>query len=912
MAGRPTKSSVTIPASENKLAGTYSVSASYKPDGSLNDVDLPAAGDLPAETITSGYTATGLPSFTLGDKTDYARDTRYSNYGEVLQLTLGTASADKYTWLTNTHEEGTRRLERARIDREIVKTPDSDITYGYDPAGNIKKIADTPEGKTADVQCFTYDYLRRMTDAWTQAATDCAASGGAATIGGPAPYWHSYAYDAAGNRTGETRHATGTTGTAAVTQTTTYTPGGTDAKGGIHVHAPKSAEARTVTSAKEVTAAQSFTYDESGNTVRRTKAATDLAPAVDQKLDWDDEGHLAAVTPYTAGNVDEAQKTSFVYDADGNRLLRKEKGAVTLYLGDQEIRLDTTKNTLAGTRYYSHGGQRIAVRTTDGVTWLVGGQNGTAELAIRAADSAIVQRRTLPFGEVRGAKPAAGAWPGDKSFVGGTADATGLIHLGAREYDPAAGRFVSADPALNFDDPQHLNAYAYGRNNPLAFPDPTGLYWGESWLSPIGHGALDVAGLVPGLGEPADLLNGVWYTAEGNYIDAGLSYASAIPIAGYGASVAKGARYVNKAVDAVDTATDATKAADKVKDAKNVADEVTPPVTPKPKPKPEPTPPAKAKDAPEAKKGDSGGKKGDGAGEKGGTTGKADADAPAPSRKVGNSFVPGTTVVMADGTEKPIEEIAPGDEVRATDPESGTTEAKPVTAVITGHGVKNLVELTVDTDGDRGDATAKVTATDGHPFWVPELPDWVVAKDLKPGQSLTTDKGVRVKVVAVEKTVRTATVHNLTVADLHTYLVEAGAVPVVVHNCGNVERDHGVQGAHPKDHIGKTDQELRNRAATDPTAGGRASSLNAGDAQANIDTAVQANLSKINNWIRKQNVQPGERKEFAHDFGGTVIGRKADASGVHDATKLKLVVMKIRGGTGGHKGAWVLFTLKAD
>lgn len=619
-AGRPTKTSVTIPAAEGKLAGTYTSTASYKPDGSIDDVGVPAAGGLPAETVTTGYTATGLPSFTVGDTTDYARESRYSNYGELLQLTLGTASADKYTWLTNTYEEGTRRLERARIDREIVKTPDSDITYGYDATGNIRKVADTPEGKTADVQCFTYDYLRRLTEAWTQTATDCAASAGEATVGGPAPYWHSYAYDPAGNRTGEVRHATGTTADAAITQSTTYVPTAQDPKGGTHAHALKSAEVRTSTSgssAKEVTAAQSFQYDETGNTVRRTRAATDLSPAVDQKLDWDEEGRLSAVTPYLSGDdLDEANKTSYVYGADGSRLLRKEKGAVTLYLGSQEIRLDTAKNSLSGTRYYAHGGKLIAVRTSAGVTWLVGGQNGTAEIAIKAADSSIVQRRTLPFGEVRGAKPASAAWPGDKAFVGGTADATGLIHLGAREYDPAAGRFVSADPALNLDDPQHLNAYAYGRNNPLAFPDPTGLYWGESWISPIGHGALDVVGLVPGFGEPADLINGLWYTAEGNYIDAGLSYASAIPIAGYGASVAKGARYVNKAVDAVDTATDAARAADKVKDAKKVADDLTPPVTPKPKPAPKPAPPAKAKDAPTAKKGDSGGKKGDGAGSK--------------------------------------------------------------------------------------------------------------------------------------------------------------------------------------------------------------------------------------------------------------------------------------------------------
>ncbi|MFV2088989.1 hypothetical protein, partial [Micromonospora sp. LOL_021] len=39
----------------------------------------------------------------------------------------------------------------------------------------------------------------------------------------------------------------------------------------------------------------------------------------------------------------------------------------------------------------------------------------------------------------------------------------------------------------------------------------------------------------------------------------------------------------------------------------------------------------------------------------------------------GNSFAPGTNVLMADGTTKPIEQVKPGDTVIATDPETGTT-----------------------------------------------------------------------------------------------------------------------------------------------------------------------------------------------------------------------------------------------
>lgn len=55
----------------------------------------------------------------------------------------------------------------------------------------------------------------------------------------------------------------------------------------------------------------------------------------------------------------------------------------------------------------------------------------------------------------------------------------------------------------------------------------------------VGHGLLDLAGLVPGLGEPADLANAVWYGAAGDKVNAALSTTSAIPVAGWGAAGAK-------------------------------------------------------------------------------------------------------------------------------------------------------------------------------------------------------------------------------------------------------------------------------------------------------------------------------------------------------------------------------------
>jgi hypothetical protein len=46
--------------------------------------------------------------------------------------------------------------------------------------------------------------------------------------------------------------------------------------------------------------------------------------------------------------------------------------------------------------------------------------------------------------------------------------------------------------------------------------------------------------------------------------------------------------------------------------------------------------------------------------------------------------------------------------------ETGRAGGRMVLALIVGQGDKDLVEVTVDTDGDTG----TVTATDGHPFWL--------------------------------------------------------------------------------------------------------------------------------------------------------------------------------------------------
>jgi len=51
----------------------------------------------------------------------------------------------------------------------------------------------------------------------------------------------------------------------------------------------------------------------------------------------------------------------------------------------------------------------------------------------------------------------------------------GIYHFNARFYSPKLGRFLSADTIVpNPANPQDLNRFAYVRNNPLRYTDPTG------------------------------------------------------------------------------------------------------------------------------------------------------------------------------------------------------------------------------------------------------------------------------------------------------------------------------------------------------------------------------------------------------------------------------------------------------
>ncbi|WP_308312590.1 RHS repeat-associated core domain-containing protein [Streptomyces sp. ISL-11] len=160
---------------------------------------------------------------------------------------------------------------------------------------------------------------------------------------------------------------------------------------------------------------------------------------------------------------------------------------------------------MIGTRYYGSGSKTIAMRSAGRLTFLLSDHHGTASVQVDdTTGQDVTRRRTTLFGAPRGTQPE--GWAGDKGFVGGTRDSgTGLTHLGAREYDPVVGRFISVDPVMDLNDPQQANGYTYASNNPATSSDPTGLIPGGCGTEGPCYGYSPSHGCPGGCGSTANV-----------------------------------------------------------------------------------------------------------------------------------------------------------------------------------------------------------------------------------------------------------------------------------------------------------------------------------------------------------------------------------------------------------------------
>ncbi|GAA0594268.1 type IV secretion protein Rhs [Kribbella sandramycini] len=420
-----------LPKAAGALAGSYWEAYTYNEDGSLHTSGAKAAGSLDEEVMTQSYDAMGRPSRVTSWGDDfgfghvYVDNAVYSPYGQLLQRRLGDSA-----WQTWIYEEGTGRLEQFYFDKNGTNHDVAALSYRYDASGNVLAIGDTPE-----TQCFRYDSLQRLTDAWAQTSATCAEP----TAGGPAAYHSAYTYDLVGNRKSERR----------------WTPGGSVEDTYSYAAGPHQLTGVASTSG----ASTAFSYDKAG-----------FSTGIDADvLDWTPTGRLNTVTS--------AAGTAKFYDnADGQRLLRADaNGDLTAWVAGYELTYTKATGKVEATRYYKHGDDVVGTRNGLGdLLWVAGDHHGTNQWIVNSETLTATVRRRDPFGNQRGPAPA--TWPDNRGFVGGLQnDAVQLTTIGAREYDAATGRFISADPLMDLADPQQLNGYAYANNSPVTMSDPSGL-----------------------------------------------------------------------------------------------------------------------------------------------------------------------------------------------------------------------------------------------------------------------------------------------------------------------------------------------------------------------------------------------------------------------------------------------------
>ncbi|MGW1780402.1 polymorphic toxin-type HINT domain-containing protein [Streptomyces sp. NPDC002143] len=775
---QPVGTKVTVPDGLGVPAGSYEWFNFYDENtGLLKGTEQPEIADLPYEFVSTDYDTAGLLAGFNAESDPLISETVYDHYGRNTLLEYGEFGQHLRT--TSVYDDHTGALTDAYTDRDTAPQRIEDSHYTYDPAGNITQI-NTNYGqdaaRTTDTQCFTLDALARITEAWTNTGSACATAPSSDVVGGQDPYWTTYAYDAIGNRKTETQHKTAA-GPVADTVRTYAEP--ETGKHNLPSVTQTGTEARTET----------YTYDDAGSTETRTfKQGT--TTTLSQDLAWDDEGHLKTVT-------ENGKSTNYTYDTDGQRLTRTDSTGTTLYLpGGNELQVDKSGKA-TGTRYYSTGTQTVAMRTGVKLTFLLADHHGTTSTQVTAdATQAITRRKTGIFGAPRGTQPS--SWAGDKGFVGGTKDTdTGLTHLGAREYDPTIGRFVSVDPVLLLTDPQQVHGYSYANNNPVTISDPSGLCPDIDCPTRPGPGYENAPpGHAPSGNKSANTIaaeNGECYNCSGTsdagggdgggddcswYTTCGLGkawndtkdwvwdnkaaiaqVATEVVVGGLCFSTAAGAGIATGGAGfaaAAGCGAVAGAAGSAVGNA--LSDSADHSIA------------GQLGDMAEgAIWGAAGGAGGYG-------LGKAASNVLAKC----HSFLPGTGVLLADGTKKAIEDVAVGDMVVTTNPETGETVEKRVVETIVTEDDKGFTEISISVDGEY----SSIVATDTHPFWVPDLKKWVKAGDLQLGQTLRTSAGIHVQITAVSHYTKRQRTHDLTIEDVHAYYVLAGTTPVLVHNCG--------------------------------------------------------------------------------------------------------------------------------
>ncbi len=411
--------------------------------------------------------------------TTFVRNVEYDAKGQRTKIEYGNATTTKVTTQYG-YDPLTFRLTTLVTTRASDSKKLQDLSYSYDPVGNITAIADAAHQDVyfnnsfvSPGQTLSYDALYRLISA---SGREHMSIGGAIVDHGDViledlphanqanavrNYTETYEYDQVGNIL-ELFHSA--VGTPAATWTREYTyTGGTNRLA-------------------SATGAGSFPHDAHGNitSMSHLSGGIDYSP-------FDQMSHASNGT----------QDTYFTYGADGQRVrkvydtntnLIKER----IYLGAYEIYRERVSGDIdlqRDTLHIMDDAQRIAMVETLVVE--DGDPVGTPEDLVRVQytnhlgtahvecdeDGAVISYEEMhPYGTsaYRSADSTVEVSARRYRYTGKERDEeTGLDYFGARYYAPWLGRWTTADP-LGLQ--AGLNLYLYGRASPVVFMDPNGMY----------------------------------------------------------------------------------------------------------------------------------------------------------------------------------------------------------------------------------------------------------------------------------------------------------------------------------------------------------------------------------------------------------------------------------------------------
>jgi RHS repeat-associated protein len=247
---------------------------------------------------------------------------------------------------------------------------------------------------------------------------------------------------------------------------------------------------------------ESYGYDTNGN---RTSAQLAASPTVFATYDIQDRIISQGNVNYqfnAAGQLTQRGADIFFYSARSELLQATVNGQTITYSYDA-LRRRVARSDAAGTYQYLYGnpgnpfwitamrdpagqlttyyyddeGMLFAFQRGVNRYYVATDQVGTPRVVVNSGGAIVKRLDYDSFGNLTGDSAPGFELP--IGFAGGLSDAaTGLVHFGYRDYDPAAGRWTVRDPA-RYDGGQ-FNLYAYVQNDPVQLRDPAGLGWGIS------------------------------------------------------------------------------------------------------------------------------------------------------------------------------------------------------------------------------------------------------------------------------------------------------------------------------------------------------------------------------------------------------------------------------------------------